>query len=140
MPPLLDQAKLQQWLKLIEERAHRLKAMGVQYVHINIPEKLTVYDRKLYDPPIVDWRLSPAMRLREMLRRSQHADVWLDLIDPFRAARDDTQLYYMTDTHWNPAGCFLAYSLLCEKLGLRADATLLARPAHEVDSVLDLSR
>jgi hypothetical protein len=138
MPPLLDQAKLQQWLKLIEERAHRLKAMGVQYVHINIPEKLTVYDNKLYDPPIVDWRLSPAMRLREMLRHSQHADVWLDLIDPFRAARDDTQLYYMTDTHWNPAGCFLAYSLLCEKLGLRADATLLARPAHEVDSVLDL--
>jgi alginate O-acetyltransferase complex protein AlgJ len=138
MPPLLDQAKPQQWLKLIEERAHRLKAMGVQYVHINIPEKLTVYDNKLYDPPIVDWRLSPAMRLREMLRHSQHADVWLDLIDPFRAARDDTQLYYMTDTHWNPAGCFLAYSLLCEKLGLRADATLLARPAHEVDSVLDL--
>ena len=28
--PLLDQAKLQQWLKLIEERAHRLKAMGIQ--------------------------------------------------------------------------------------------------------------
>ena len=136
--PLLDQAKLQQWLKLIEERAHRLKAMGIQYVHLNIPEKLTVYDNKLYDPPIVDWRLSPAMRLREMLRHSQHADVWLDLIDPFRAARDDTQLYYMTDTHWNPAGCFLAYSLLCEKLGLRADATLLARPAHEVDSILDL--
>ena len=90
--PLLDQAKLQQWLKLIEERAHRLKAMGIQYVHINIPEKLTVYDNKLYDPPIVDWRLSPAIRLREMLRHSQHADVWLDLIDPFRAARDDTQL------------------------------------------------
>jgi len=33
-----------------------------------------------------------SLRLREMLRHSQHADVWLDLIDPFRAARDDTQL------------------------------------------------
>jgi hypothetical protein len=70
--PLLDQAKLQQWLKLIEERAHRLKAMGIQYVHLNIPEKLTVYDNKLYDPPIVDWRLSPAADLRNVI--AQYVD------------------------------------------------------------------
>jgi hypothetical protein len=136
--PLLDDAKLRQWVKLIEGRARRLERMGIEYVHISIPEKLTLYDNKFHDPPIVDWRLSPSMRLREMLQRSRYARVWLDLIDPFRAARDDIQLYYRTDTHWTPEGCFLAYKLLCEKIGIAPELTLLARPRREVESVLDL--
>jgi hypothetical protein len=136
--PLLDDAKLQQWLKLIEGRARRLERMGIEYVHISIPEKLTLYDNKFHDPPIVDWRLSPSRRLREMMQRSPYARVWLDLVDPFRAARDDIQLYYRTDTHWTPEGCFLAYKLLCEKIGIAPELTLLARPRREVESVLDL--
>jgi alginate O-acetyltransferase complex protein AlgJ len=135
---LLDDIKLQQWVKLIEDRARRLERLGIEYVHISIPEKLTIYDNKLHDPPIVDWRLSPAMRLREMMQRSRYAHVWLDLIEPFRAARDATQLYYRTDTHWTPEGCFLAYKLLCEKIGIRPELTLLTRPRREVESVLDL--
>ena len=136
--PLLDDAKLQQWVKLIEGRARRLERLGIEYVHISIPEKLTLYDNKFHDPPIVDWRLSPSMRLREMMQRSPYARVWLDLVDPFRAARDDIQLYYRTDTHWTPEGCFLAYKLLCEKIGIAPELTLLARPRREVESVLDL--
>jgi hypothetical protein len=136
--PLLNDAKLDQWAKLIEERAGRCQRMGIEYVHISIPEKLTIYDNKLHDPPIIDWRLSPAMRLREMMQRSRYGHVWLDLIEPFRAARDEKQLYYKTDTHWSPEGCFLAYKLLCEKIGIRPEPTLLMRPCREVESVLDL--
>jgi hypothetical protein len=136
--PLLDDAKLRQWVKLIEARARRLERMRIEYVHISIPEKLTLYDNKFHDPPIVDWRLSPSMRLREMMQGSPYARVWLDLVDPFRAARDDIQLYYRTDTHWTPEGCFLAYKLLCEKIGIAPELTLLARPRREVESVLDL--
>jgi alginate O-acetyltransferase complex protein AlgJ len=136
--PLVDRAKLQQWVKLIGDRARRLERMGIEYVHISIPEKLTVYDNKFHDPPVVDWRLSPGLRLREMLLRSPYAHVWLDLSDPFRAARDDIQLYYKSDTHWTPEGCFLAYKLLCEKIGIRPELTLLTRPRREVESVLDL--
>jgi hypothetical protein len=136
--PLLNEAKLRQWIELIENRAGRLERMGIEYVHISIPEKLTLYDNKFHDPPVVDWRLSPAMRLREMLRRSRYAHVWLDLIDPFRAARDDIQLYYKSDTHWTPEGCFLAYKVLCDTIGIRPELTLLTRPRREVVSVLDL--
>jgi hypothetical protein len=136
--PLLNDAKLQQWVELIEGRARRCERMGIEYVHISIPEKLTLYDNKLHHPPIIDWRLSPAVRLREMLQRSQYAHVLLDLVEPFRAGRNERQLYYKTDTHWTPEGCFLAYRLLCEKIGIPADPTLLMRPAREVESVLDL--
>ncbi len=136
--PLLDDAKLQQWLNLIEGRARRLDRMGIEYVHISVPEKLTLYDNKFHDPPIVNWRLAPSLRLREMLQRSQSGHVWLDLIDPFRAARDDIQLYYKSDTHWTPEGCFLAYELLCQKIGIDPEHNLLTRPRREVESVLDL--
>jgi hypothetical protein len=136
--PLLNPDKLQQWVGLIENRARRLEGMGIEYIHLSIPEKLTIYDNKFHHPPVVDWQLSPAMRLREMLQHSRYAHVWLDLIEPLRAARDEEQLYYKTDTHWNPQGCFVAYNLLCERIGLRPNPALLARPRREVESVLDL--
>jgi hypothetical protein len=136
--PLLSDAKLQAWVTLIEGRAHRLERMGIQYVHISIPEKLTLYDNRFHDPPIVDWQLSPGLRLGEMMQRSPYAHVWLDLVGPFRAARDEVQLYYKTDTHWTPEGCFVAYKLLCQKLGIRPELSLLTRPRREVESVLDL--
>ncbi len=136
--PLLDRPKLQKWADLIEERARRCERLGIRYVHLSVPEKLTIYDNKFYDPPIVDWRLSPGMRLAESLRASRYSEVWLDLIGPFRAAREEMQLYYKTDTHWNPDGCFLAYKLLCDKIGLTPQPDLLERPRREVESVLDL--
>jgi alginate O-acetyltransferase complex protein AlgJ len=134
---LLPDEKLRQWADLIEARARRFERMNIQYVHVNVPEKLTIYDNKLYEP-IIDWTLSPAMRLGELLQRSEYASVWLDLIDPLRAARDRQELYYKTDTHWNAAGCFLAYELVCGKLGLSPDATLLDRNRQELEAILDL--
>jgi alginate O-acetyltransferase complex protein AlgJ len=114
--PRLPDAKLRNWVKLIEARAARLERRGIQYVHLVIPEKLSVYDNKLREP-IVDWKLSPALRLGEMLQHSQYRNVWLDLVQPFRAARDQTQLYLKTDSHWNSeGGCFFAYQLLCDHI------------------------
>jgi alginate O-acetyltransferase complex protein AlgJ len=122
---LLPDSKLQAWVKRIEDRARRLEEMGIQYLHLSVPEKLTIYDNKFNDPPVVDWRLSPSRRLREMLRDSPYAHVWVDLIEPMRAARDQEELYMKTDSHWSVAGCFLAYKALCERIGIPADADLL---------------
>jgi alginate O-acetyltransferase complex protein AlgJ len=137
--PLLPDAKLQQWAKLIEARARRLEAMGVQYVHVSVPEKLTIYDHKLNEPPVVDWRLSPAWRLGEMLQRSPYAHVWLDLVGPFRAARNEEELYFKTDTHWCAAGCFHAYTLICNRIGITPVQDLLrTRKSSEQGAYLDL--
>jgi hypothetical protein len=40
--------------------------------------------------------------------------------------------------HWTAEGWFLAYKLLCEKLGIRPELALLTRPLREVEIVLDL--
>lgn len=136
--PVLPDTKLEQWAKLIEHRARRLEKMGVQYVHVSVPEKLTVYDNKLKEPPVVDWRLSPAVRLREMMQHSPHAGVWLDLIETLRAARDSDELYMKTDTHWTAAGCHVAYKLICEKIGIGSELDLLSRKYIDFSAFLDL--
>jgi alginate O-acetyltransferase complex protein AlgJ len=129
---------LQCWADLIEKRAQRLARLGIQYVHINVPEKLTIYDEKLWGPPIVDWTLSPAVRLRDMVRHLPHGGVWLDLIEPFRNAPNKDQLYFRTDTHWSGEGCYLAYRLICERIGLTPDADLLSRSHRALDGILDM--
>jgi alginate O-acetyltransferase complex protein AlgJ len=129
---------IRKWAELIEQRARRFERMGIQYVHINVPEKLTIYGDKLWDPPIVDWRLSPAVRLREMLAQSPYGHVWLDLIEPFTSAPNKDDLYFKTDSHWSGEGCYFAYRLLCERIGLEPEPDLLNRAHQSIDGKLDM--
>jgi hypothetical protein len=133
----LADARLADWVGLIESRAARLEEMGIQYLHMPAPEKLTIYDNKLGDP-IVDWSLSPAVRLRGMLQRSAYAHVLLDIVQPLRDARDKVVLFPKTDSHWNAEGAFIAYKCLCERVGLIPDLEMLSRKCVDYDGVLDL--
>ena len=62
----------------------------------------------------------------------------VDLVMPMRRCRDERDLYWRTDTHWSPEECFLAYELICNRLGVAKDMTLLLRPVHEGSAVMDL--
>src|SRR5947209_1901911 len=133
---LVSDPQLMKWAELIESRARKLRSLGVQYVHVNVPEKLTIYENKLDDPPIIDWQLSPAIRLGEMVRHLP--DVWLDLVTPFRSGRDEKNLFLKTDSHWSLDGCFLCYRLICERLGIPVAPNLLDRTVHEMVGTGDL--
>ena len=41
--------RLRGWVKLIEARAARARALGIRYVHVVVPEKLSVYDDRTQD-------------------------------------------------------------------------------------------
>lgn len=136
---LAGDSKLQRWKGVIECRTRELERLSIQYVHVNVPEKQTIYDDKLRDPPIVDWRLSPSRRLGQIMQDSRHGHAWLDLIEPLRAARDEDELYLKTDTHWSAAGCFRAYKVICARIGIAPDPDLLnARKYLDYGAYLDL--
>ncbi len=135
--PRLPASKLDEWVKVIATRAARLQNLGIRYVHMPAPEKLTIYDNKLTDP-VVDWRLSPALRLGERLQRSPDAHVWLNVVPALRAARDEQLLYSKTDSHWNAQGAFIAYKLVCERIGIDPDPNLLSRSYVDHHAVFDL--
>ena len=133
----LPDAKIALWRKLIERRVARCRALGVECAHIVVPDKLTIYgDRQ--GEALVDPDQAPAIRLAEQLRSSPAAQAYVDLVAPMRAQRDVCDLYWRTDTHWTPEGCFLAYQALCERLGLTPEDDLLARPHETYGAPMDL--
>jgi alginate O-acetyltransferase complex protein AlgJ len=73
-----------------------------------------------------------------MLKDSRCAHVYLDLVEPFRTAFDKDRLYFRTDSHWSGEGCYFAYRLLCERIGIGPAPDLLSRSHQSIDGVLDM--
>lgn len=133
----LPDAALLRWRDAILARKARCDALGTVYAHVVVPEKLTIYGHKQAEP-LVDPDLAPALRLMQLFEEGPRAAGYVDLVGPMRAYRDETDLYWRTDTHWTPLGCLLAYETLCEALGLEQNPELVRRPFHDVKRPMDL--
>lgn len=126
------------WCDLLESRREKLS--GYKYIHLFVPNKETIYDHKIGGECV----LVPGNPLGVLFRHlSQEqsellADVAINPVSYFRKIRDDYQLYWKTDSHWSPAGCFAAYQLVCAKLGIKPRDDLLRRPFVEGALAMDL--
>ncbi|GJD53289.1 hypothetical protein OPKNFCMD_6064 [Methylobacterium crusticola] len=129
--------RLAAWRRLVLGRAARCRDLGAQYLHVVVPEKITVYDNKLAGLR-VDARRSPARRLGRLLALSPAGRrAWIELVGPMRAGRDEADLYLRTDTHWNFPGYLLAYRAICRACGARA-RDFADRRTLAVAGVMDL--
>lgn len=133
----LPDEQLLLWRDAIVQRAGRFSRLGIDWLFVVVPEKLTIYGHRTAEP-LVDADLAPSIRLYEQIARIGMQQHMLDLVVPMRQRRDETDLYWRTDSHWSPEGCFLAYELICRRLGVKADAGLLSRPFEETGRVMDL--
>ena len=123
------------WRRLIERRALRCWRLGTRYLHVVVPEKLTVYDDRL-DGLAVDTRGAPARRVARWLRLSPARRALVDLVEPLRAARGGEPLYLRTDSHWTAAGAEVAARAICRHLGAPARDDLLGdRPGERAPEV-----
>lgn len=121
-------ALLRQWRDVLTLRLRLARHFRARYLHVVVPDKLSVYDDRL-DGLRIDRRFAPARRLTAALRLSPVRRAHLDLLRLFRAHRDGPPLYLKTDSHWTPYGCDLAYRAILARLGVapRAD---LGEPRH----------
>jgi len=104
---------LEDWAKALRVKTEWLRSLGVQYVLVPIPGKMSMYPQHLPD------RLQPlagATRLEEFRRwidSGKHgAGEFSNVVDAKRALQHrigDDQLYFRTDTHWNDLGAYLVY-------------------------------
>lgn len=126
-----DLLRIWRWRRLIARRTRRLGRLGVAYLQVFVPDKLTIYPdrtaRRLADP-----------RRSFALAMARTPGV-VDLVAPLRAARSSGETYLRTDTHWTHLGYVTAYRTLCAALGVApAPAVLDAAPLAPVDVLLDL--
>ncbi|WP_407522634.1 alginate O-acetyltransferase AlgX-related protein [Methylobacterium oryzisoli] len=131
-------ARLLAWRRLALARAARAEALGARYLHVVVPEKITVYDHK-FAGLRVDVRRSPARRLARLLSLTPAGRaIVVDLVAPMRAQRDAADLYYRTDTHWAFPGYFLAYREICRACGGAARENFTLRPSYLSAEVMDI--
>ena len=127
--------EMRAWARLIEARAARAQRLGIRCLQFLVPEKLSVYDNLTDGLPYDPAKASA----RRLARRLARAPSYLDLLGPFRAARDGPEpLYLRTDTHWSAAGCLLAYRAVMRALAALPPPDIAERPRYSVTDVLDL--
>jgi|GEM_PF-985760 len=123
------------WIGRVRERCRRLTEIKCDFMQVFIPEKISIYHDKL------PWRIDPNMspgRVFSKAAPSNIAGKIIDLFGVFEAGKAKYPLYYKTDSHWTHYGAFLAYQMICHRLDIEFDPTLLNRPSQTGEIVLDL--
>jgi hypothetical protein len=134
-PDHFDEATQVRWAAVLAERSERCRSMGIEYLHMTAPDKLSVYG----DKAGVNISASPLSTMSAYLRRTAGTQAsWLDIGPAMREARKTADLYWKTDTHWNFNGAFAAYRELCQQLGAPVSEDLRFRESEVYEIPLDL--
>jgi alginate O-acetyltransferase complex protein AlgJ len=93
-----------------------LKLRGITLLIVIVPNKASIYPDKL---PEQIKSLPTLPRLDGLISylEDNNLPVILDLRPALRAARQDQDVYYKTNTHWNGYGAFVAYTTIINALG-----------------------
>lgn len=125
--------RLRRWAGLIQVRRRRVEAMGARYLHLCVPEKLSVYG------DLADLGLDPSLSLALGLGRALAGEgVCVDVTDALTRARRTTETFHRADSHWTAEGCRIAHEAICAAAGAAPRWRLEDRPLQTIEVVGDL--
>ncbi|CAM2058868.1 alginate O-acetyltransferase complex protein AlgJ [Desulfovibrionales bacterium] len=113
--------ELTAWKCRLTNREVWLAGVGARYLFIMVPNKPTIYPEFL---PPNQIRILPQTASEQLAStvagRTTGANTkdlpFLDLTPILRKARRAQVVYYRTDSHWNEAGCLIAYRAILDRL------------------------
>jgi len=138
-PSLFDEEMTRNWTTLIRNRVQTMGEKGIRYMHLFVPNKLTIYP-EYFGEDLPFYESSPLRKLIRSLFQHGESMILDHIVDPieyFKRLKEYYQLYWKTDSHWTFYGVFGAYQLLCSKLGVAANASLLEREQRKANLILD---
>jgi alginate O-acetyltransferase complex protein AlgJ len=108
--------ELYQIQQRIDGATQYLKEKGITLLIVVPPAKSTIYPDRL---PVEIQKIGKQSRLEQVLEYQRlHGSVQLlDLRPALQNARKDHDVYYRTDSHWNPYGAYTAYVEIIQALG-----------------------
>jgi len=116
-------AQLQQWLSILETRKAWCDAHGIVSRFLIVPEKHVVYADKLPGGIVIsEQRPAPMLMRAATPYLSGHI---LYPLEPLQDARLRRETHWITDTHWNMFGAFVAYKELMASLARDIDLVQL---------------
>jgi alginate O-acetyltransferase complex protein AlgJ len=103
------------WSRLIHARLVRAERLGIRYLHVPVPEKLSIYADKA--PGLA---VDPRLRAGQaVVQGTLGGGSCLDLVPVLAAAREDGDVFLRTDSHWSSLGCKAAHDAICRAMGAR---------------------
>jgi alginate O-acetyltransferase complex protein AlgJ len=125
------------WALKLADREKRLSALGAQYFHMWVPDKIKVYQDQLnFDNRIL--KVDPPGMVIEFARDWGLDGVIVDPLPALMGSKDDQLLYWKTDTHWTYWGACAAHKALCHAIDVDPPDDLWNRPIHSATLALDL--
>jgi len=112
---LFSKAELMRWRTVLQRRRQWLQRRGIFYIFMIIPNKSTIYPEYL---PRSIRKTSQQSRLDQLLaalRRDPDFPV-LDFREILSREKNNSLLFYRTDTHWTELGAYFAYRVIMEKM------------------------
>jgi len=130
------------WHKILKKRFLSLKNNGIDYIHLFVPNKLSVYP-EFAGIPLGNFTKHPIQAFMDSFDEVNcqyyaHKNCIINPIPLYHEKKKKFLLYWKTDTHWTFWGCYFAYLLICEKIGILPNQDLMNRNYGESDLVLDL--
>ncbi len=115
--------QLEQWVSIAETRKAWCDAQGIVSRFLIAPEKHVVYADKLPDGISISEQRPAAMLIGAVAP-------WLEghilyPLEALRVARQSHETHYVTDTHWNTFGAYVAYKDLMASLAREIDLVQL---------------
>ncbi len=111
----ISEKKLKQTQQIVKELYDELQKRNIVLAVMIAPDKATIYPDKL--PDEIQLSTTPSRLDAVGAYLKQHGPpVWVDLTSPLLNERKQHDVYYKTDSHWNPYGAFVAYTELINHL------------------------
>lgn len=132
-PDFFTEQDAQGWVELLNTRRDRLAALGADYRHLTVPDKLSLYPDKV-SLPMPHHDRQPA---RQVAKRMPGDGLNVDILPDLLRAAETGPTFYKTDSHWNSHGCQTAYRRLCAALNV-APRDFSDRPTGHRELVMDL--
>lgn len=124
--------RLRRWAALIGARERRFAALGCRYLHLPVPEKLSVYG------DMARLGLDPSLSLARGLAALADPATCLDVTPALIAGRATAETFLRMDSHWTSAGCRIVHDAVCRAAGAPLRWSLEDRPVALYDTPGDL--
>lgn len=127
------------WVKLIDKRVKKIGDLGAEYIHLFAPNKLSIYP-EYFPAKLPFFSNHPISSVVRSINQNNEgiSDNIVNPIPFFNKQKKNFPLYWKTDSHWNFQGCFCAYQLICSRLGVKPNNSLLSRPVVQGKLSMDL--
>lgn len=140
VPGSFTSSLISEWDSLLRMRCSYFKQREISYLHIFVPNKLTIYP-EYFRGELKNFSAHPINAFFNGVLLNENCTYLQAVVNSlpyFNRQKEKHQLYWKTDTHWTFHGCYCAYELICSKLGITANSELLHRPFVEGLLALDL--